>query len=117
MRPEIAVVTKIVLTVLVTVGFSDKVFAQHHATRNLDLVNNAHAAVSGFFASTPGANHWDANLLEGHALRTNFFVQLDLDDPNSGCHYDFKTVFADGNSVIHRNVDVCTSQTYKLTDP
>ena len=117
MRSVIPPVTRIVLTALVMASFADVGYAQSHPTRSLDLVNNSHAAVAGFFASSAGANRWEANLLAGRALRTNFFVQLDLDDPNGGCQYDFKTVFTDGSSVIHRNVDLCGSQTYKLTDP
>jgi len=109
--------TRTLIAALALASLGGAAQAQSHLIRNLDLVNNAHAPVAAFFASAAGTNRWNADLLEGHALNTNFFVQLDLDDPSGACRYDFKTVFTDGTSMIRHNVDLCASQTLKLIDP
>jgi hypothetical protein len=103
--------------VLVMAGLSATARAQApHVTRGLDLVNSSHATVTAFFAANAGDGRWNADLLGGRGLRPNFFAQLDLDAPAGVCRYDFKTVFADGSSVVRRGVDVCASQKYTLTD-
>jgi hypothetical protein len=85
-------------------------------SRGMDLVNRSHATVSSFFVSNAGSERWDENLLGRRGLQPNHFVQLDLPDPTGLCRFDFKTVFADGTSVVRRNVDVCEQRTYALTD-
>ena len=47
-------------------------------------------------------------VLEGTRLRPNHYIELDPDDAAGHCRFDFKTVYADGTSVIRRNVDACT---------
>jgi hypothetical protein len=102
---------------LVLAGLSTAAHAETpHFTRGLDLVNSSHATVAAFFAANAGDDRWDVDLLGGRGLRTNFFAQLDLDAPAGVCRYDFKTVFADGTSVIRHNVDVCAVQTFTVTD-
>jgi len=103
--------------VLVLSALSTVAHAQAwHFTRSLNLVNSSHATVAAFFAARAGDDRWQADLLGGRGLRTNFYAQLDLDAPAGACRYDFKAVFSDGTSTVRRNVDVCTSQTYTLTD-
>jgi len=53
---------------------------------------------------------------EGIRLRPNHYVEIDLDDANGHCRSDFKTVYADGTSVIRRNVDACTFTKYEITN-
>jgi hypothetical protein len=87
-----------------------------HLTRDLNLVNSSRTTVASFFASHAGTDQWDVNLLSRRGLQPNHFVQLDLDDPTGDCRYDFKLVFTDGTSVIHRNVDICALRIYTLTN-
>jgi len=87
-----------------------------HPTRDLNLVNSSRTAVASFFAAHAGTEQWDVDLLSRRGLQPNHFVQLDLDDPTGDCRYDFKLVFTDGTSVIHRNVDICALRIYTLTN-
>ena len=107
--------TRIALALAAVVGFCGTAHAQH-LSHGLDLVNRSHAAVTSFYAANAGSERWDQDLLGRRGLQPNHFVQLDLADPTGVCRFDFKTVFADGTSTIHRNVDVCTLRIYALTD-
>jgi hypothetical protein len=82
--------------------------------REIVLVNQSHAPVAAFYASNVGHDAWADNLLEGARLRPNHYVSLDLD--GGYCRFNFKTVFADGSSVIRHNVDACVVTTYTVTD-
>ena len=53
---------------------------------------------------------------EGNRLRPNHYVEIDLDDANGHCRSDFKTVYADGTSVIRRNVDDWPFTKYEITN-
>ena len=53
---------------------------------------------------------------EGIRLRPNHYVELDLDNATGRCRFDFKTVYADGTSVIRRNVDACTFTKYEIAN-
>ena len=85
-------------------------------TRDLNLVNSSRTTVASFFAAHTGTEQWDVDLLSRRGLQPNHFVQLDVDDPAGDCRYDFKLVFNDRTSVIRRNVDICATRTYTLTN-
>ena len=53
---------------------------------------------------------------EGNRLRPNHYVEIDPDDAAGHCGFNFKTVYADGTSVIRRNVDACTFTKYEITN-
>ena len=107
--------TRFILLLAATAGFCDDAHAQHFS-RGLDLVNRSHAAVLSFHVANAGSDQWDQDLLRRRGLQPNHFVQLDLADPTGFCRFDFKVEFADGTNLIRRNVNVCTQQTYTLTD-
>jgi len=53
---------------------------------------------------------------EGNRLRPNHYVEIDPDDAAGHCRFDFKTVYADGTSVIRRNVDDWPFTKYEITN-
>ncbi len=55
-------------------------------------------------------------VLEGTRLRPNHYVELYLDNITGHCRFDSKTVYADGTSVIRRNVDACTFTKYEIAN-
>jgi hypothetical protein len=55
-------------------------------------------------------------VLEGTRLRPNHYIELDPDDAAGHCRFDFKTVYADGTSVIRRNVDDWPFTKYEITN-
>ncbi len=107
--------TRIMLALAAVAGFCGAADAQP-LSRGMDLVNCSHATVTSFYAANTGTERWEQDLLGRRGLQPNHFVQLDLQDPTGVCRFDFKTVFADGTSVIRRNVDVCAVRVYALTD-
>jgi hypothetical protein len=84
--------------------------------RYVELVNNSHLAVTSFYASNVGADSWEEDILGNGILPPGYHVRVNLEDGTSYCRFDLKTRFADGTSIVRRNVDVCAVATYTLTD-
>jgi hypothetical protein len=112
--------TKIRLLTLILAALSGTAMAEvaqaRHFSRAMMLINHSHVPVSAFYASNSGDDAWKEDLLDGARLRPNHYVALDLDDATGYCRFDFKTVFVDGTSVVRRNIDTCSLNTYTLTD-
>ena len=53
---------------------------------------------------------------EGNRLRPNHYVEIDPDDAAGHCGFNFKTVYADGTSVIRRNAHACTFTKFEITN-
>jgi hypothetical protein len=84
--------------------------------RTVDVVNNSHLAITSFYASNVGSDSWEEDILGNGVLPPGYHVRVDLDDGTSYCHFDLKTRFADGTSVIRRDVDICAVTKYTLTN-
>ena len=42
-------------------------------------------------------------------------LEADIDDGTKACIYDFKAVFADGDTVVKKKVNVCEISTFTFT--
>jgi hypothetical protein len=84
--------------------------------RYVEVVNNSHLAITSFYASNIGSDSWEEDILGHGVLPSGNHVRVNLDDGTSYCRFDLKTRFADGTSVIRRNVDICSVTQYTLTD-
>jgi hypothetical protein len=84
--------------------------------RYVEVVNNSHLAITSFYASNIGSDSWEEDILGNGVLPSGNHVRVNLDDGTSYCRFDLKTRFADGTSVIRRNVDICSVTQYTLTD-
>jgi hypothetical protein len=84
--------------------------------RSIEIVNNSHLAITSFYASNIGSDSWEGDLLGKGVLPSGTHVRVNLDDGTSYCRFDLKTRFADGTSVVRRNVDICAITQFTLTD-
>ena len=84
--------------------------------RSIEVVNNSHLAITSFYASNITSDSWEGDILGHGVLPPGTHVRVNLDDGTSYCRFDLKTRFADGTSVIRRNVDICSVTLYTLTD-
>ena len=69
-----------------------------------------------FYASNVGRSVWEGNILRGYRLRPDTHVLINLDDSSGYCRFDFKTVFADGTSIVRNNMNVCELDSYTVAD-
>jgi hypothetical protein len=83
--------------------------------RHVEVVNRSSETITGFYASNVGAETWEEDILGNRVLPPGYQIRVNLDDGSGYCHFDFKTNFRDGTSVIRHNVDVCAITQYTLT--
>jgi hypothetical protein len=84
--------------------------------RHIELINETHLSVTSFFASNVGTDSWEDDVLGNGALPSGYQVRVNLDDGSQYCHFDFKTTFSNGTSIVRRNVDVCGFASYTRTN-
>jgi hypothetical protein len=54
-------------------------------------------------------------MLDNDTLANGETLEADIDDGTKACIYDFKAVFADGDTVIKKKVNVCEISTFTFT--
>jgi hypothetical protein len=109
-------VTKMTILAGTALFASTMTSSANNYDRYVDVVNNSHVAVTSFYASNVGSDSWQEDILGTGVLPPGQHVRINLDDGTSYCRFDLKTRFADGTSVIRRNVDICSVTKYTLTD-
>jgi hypothetical protein len=82
--------------------------------RRVELTNNTRMAIVEIYISHFGSERWDIDMLGDDYLAPASSVLVNIDD-GAGCRFDFKTVFDDGTTQIHRNVDVCAVERYAIS--
>ncbi|MFG1418471.1 hypothetical protein V5F38_11245 [Xanthobacter sp. V0B-10] len=80
--------------------------------RKVDVINKTGHTMTSFFASSVDQESWEEDMLDGDTLKNGETLDADIDDGTNACVYDFKAVFADGDSVIKRKVNVCEVGTF-----
>jgi len=72
--------------------------------RYLELLNRAHDSVTGVAVAPAGSDRFrqvDIDLLPGGGGATRLAVA------NTGCRYDLRVAFRNGQQVVYPNVDAC----------
>ncbi|MFG1297932.1 MULTISPECIES: hypothetical protein [Xanthobacter] len=75
--------------------------------RKVDIINKTGHTMTSFFASNVDEESWEEDMLDGDTLKNGETLEADINDGTGACIFDFKAVFADGDSVVKRKVDVC----------
>lgn len=92
---------------LVALAAAATVLPAAAADRVVTIVNRTGVTMVEFYGSNVGTRNWEEDILGRDVLNTGESVDIDFDEGNGACRYDFKAVFADGDTVIEENVDVC----------
>jgi hypothetical protein len=82
--------------------------------RWIEFTNNTRMAIAEIYIAPVGAQLWDVDLLGADLLAPASSVLVNIDD-GAGCRFDVKTVFDDGSTQIHRNVNVCKVERYAIS--
>lgn len=83
--------------------------------RRLELTNNTRMAIVEIYIAPVRTGRWQQDLLGDDILPPANSIDLDLNDGNGYCRFDFKTVFDDGTSLIRRDVNLCGLQRYAIS--
>lgn len=95
----------VALALFATAVSSTSAFAAQN--RNVEIANKAGVTMTAFHASRANLTDWQENIIAGHQIRSGASLVIDINDGTSGCVYDFKATFADGEEVVSENNNVC----------
>ncbi|MBI1218387.1 MAG: hypothetical protein GC186_07545 [Rhodobacteraceae bacterium] len=82
--------------------------------RHVKVVNKTGVTMVSLYGSNVGSDSWEEDILGGDELRSGQSVNVNFDDGTGYCKYDLKAVFADGDKVIKRGINVCTVGTWTI---
>ena len=91
-------------------GPSASAFDQH-----IELTNNTRMTIVEIQIGQVGTGRWERDLLGDDFLFPAQSVFVDINGGNGSCRFDFKTVFDDGTSSIHRNIDICALERFAIS--
>jgi hypothetical protein len=80
------------------------------------LVNKSKSDLKEFYASPPGVDNWEEDILGTDVLSSGEKIKITIGDGRSKCRYDMKFVFDDGDELEDSKVDLCKLGTYTLRD-
>jgi hypothetical protein len=77
--------------------------------RRVNIINETSTDMIEFYASNIGTDDWEEDILGAYILEAGGSVVVNIDDGTGYCKFDFLGVFADGEEVLKRGVDVVRS--------
>lgn len=84
--------------------------------RRIKLINESSSTIVEFHASNVGRNGFEEDILGKRIVGPGQSIVINLDDGSGYCKFDFLTVMRNGQKIVKRNIDVCTVETYRITD-
>ena len=75
--------------------------------RHVRIINDTGVEMREFYASNVGTNNWEEDILGRQTLPSGSSVNINIDDGKGYCMYDFRAVFADGDVLVRKRVNVC----------
>ncbi len=85
------------------------------ADHRVDIINKTGMSLKHFYASVTSTDSWEEDILGRDVLDDGETFEADINDGSGKCKYDFKAVFENGQSLVQKNIDVCTVTTYTYT--
>jgi hypothetical protein len=98
-----------------TIALVSGVSAANPPDRHIILINHSSQEITGFYASEISHTNWEENILS-RGVGPGEERRINVDDGTPACLYDFKAVMEDGNSVVHKKVNVCTVDSWTIND-
>ncbi|MDP3800600.1 hypothetical protein [Brevundimonas sp.] len=84
-------------------------------SRPVLIVNATGQTITHFYASTPGFNVWEEDLLGDRVIPNGASARIDVNNGSGRCRYDFRARLADGTELDRWGVDVCRIAEYRFT--
>ncbi len=80
--------------------------------RRVKIVNNTNVTIVKFYGSNKGAKTWEEDILGRDVINPGTAMMINFDDGSGYCKFDFKAVFADGDVLVKKNVNICKIGTF-----
>ena len=80
------------------------------------LDNQSSGPIVEFYASTTDTNDWEENILTGDPIAAGGFARVTIADGKEICSYDLKIIWEGGEETEERNIDLCATGSYTVTD-
>ena len=77
----------------------------NESTHYVDLINRAHGSVTALATAVPGSDAFRETPL-GASLRGGG-DSTTVEVAGEGCSYDLRFTFANGRTMVYRNIDIC----------
>ncbi|HWQ86361.1 hypothetical protein [Brevundimonas sp.] len=84
-------------------------------SRPVRIVNATGQTITHFYASTPGFNAWEEDLLGEDVIPNGASMRINVDNGSGRCRYDFRARLANGAELDRRGVEVCRIAEYRFT--
>ena len=84
--------------------------------RRVVVRNDSSQSIYNFYASRVSVNSWEEDILGNRTIPPGHERTINVDDGTGYCHYDFRAVMADGQTIERRNVNVCTAEVWTISD-
>ncbi len=81
----------------------------------LNISNETGSVITEFYSSTSQNDPWGDNFLRHDVIENHVSMAIDLDDGTGRCIFAFKAVFDDGDILVDKHVNICTTETYTYT--
>lgn len=103
----------VALTLATQIGWTASAPAED---RRIKIINETSFTIVRFYGSNEGAETWQEDVLGKSVIKPGGSVTVNFDDGSGYCKFDFKVVFSDGDSVIRKGIDVCTTSVYRISE-
>ena len=80
------------------------------------LDNQSSGAVQEFYASPVGVDDWEEDILGQDVLPAGEALRITIADGRTVCEYDLRFVFDDGSDMEERNINLCETGSYTVSD-
>jgi len=109
----LALAVLVVFTLVVTTTTA----SAYQENRHMRIMNRASSTVDHLYISNAAEEEWGPDQLgENQVIATDHYRDFNVDDGTKHCVYDFKAILHDGREVETTKVNVCTADTWTISD-
>ncbi len=91
--------------------------AQSGENRRVRIINRASSPIRYLYASNVDRSTWEEDILGPMVMiGTDRYMDVNIDDGSGHCLYDLKAVLLDGRTAERGNFNVCTQESWTVTD-
>lgn len=99
---------------LALAGCDETMMAPGGGSHSVTVSNQSGRTIYELYASSTYSQYWEEDHLGAAVLPSGSALLLDFSGDGQGCIYDFLIVFANGDSIEHYDVNICTASVYTI---
>ena len=84
--------------------------------RNVTIHNDTGNTIYRFYSTNSGSSHWGSDVMGDSTLPTGNAMNLNFDNKQGYCNFDFHAEFEDGSVLEKQGVNVCEVGDYYYTE-